>query len=68
MLKKSYKPITIPTLAIIITALFAGCGTAKTDTVQSDTCFIYTDGLLDDLCAIEYLAESYYNAVIMLQL
>ena len=57
----------ILTLAIIITALFAGCGTAKTDTVQSDTCFIYTDGLLDDLCAIEYLAESYDNAVIMLQ-
>ena len=37
------------------------------DTVQSETCFIYTDGLLDDLCAIEYLAQRYDNAVIMLQ-
>ena len=37
------------------------------DTVQPETCFIYTDGLLDDLCAIEYLAQRYDNAVIMLQ-
>jgi len=67
MIKKLYKPVTILTLAIIMTAFFGGCRTAKTDMVQSDTCFIYTDGLLDDLCAIEYLAERYDNAVIMLQ-
>lgn len=66
-MKKTYKIVKIFTLAVIITALFAGCGSSKSSTVQTDTCFIYTDGLLDDLCAIEYLAERYDNAVVMLQ-
>lgn len=66
-MKKTYKIVIILTLAAISAAFFAGCGTSETDTAQSDTCFIYTDGLLDDLCAIEYLAEKYDNAVIMLQ-
>ena len=65
--ERPYKQIIILILALLLTTLFPGCGTAKTDAVQSDTCFIYTDGLLDDLCAIEYLAERYDNAVIMLQ-
>jgi len=66
-LNKSNNLIKVLTLATILTALSAGCGTSKADSVLSDTCFIYTDGLLDDLCAIEYLAESYDKAVIMLQ-
>lgn len=65
--KKPYNIVIILTLTVIVTALFAGCGSTKSDAVQSDTCFIYTDGLLDDLCAIEYIAERYDNAVIMLQ-
>lgn len=66
-MKKQYTTITILILTIIISAFLAGCGSSKSDPVRSDTCFIYTDGLLDDLCAIEYLAERYDNAVIMLQ-
>ena len=66
-MKKTWKPVIILTMVIISTAFFAGCCTSKADAVQSDTCFIYTDGLLDDLCAIEYLAERYDHAVIMLQ-
>ena len=66
-MKKAWKPVITLTLAIISAAFFAGCCPSKADTVQSDTCFIYTDGLLDDLCAIEYLAKRYDNAVIMLQ-
>ena len=66
-MKKPFQFVIILTLAIISAAFFAGCCPSKADAVQSDTCFIYTDGLLDDLCAIEYLAERYDNAVIMLQ-
>lgn len=50
-----------------IIAAAAGCGSQKQDMGQADTCFIYTDGLLDDLCAMEYLSERYENAIIMLQ-
>ena len=67
MIKKPYKPAVILILTLIMAVSFAGCGSAETNAAQSDTCFIYTDGLLDDLCAIEYLAERYDNAVIMLQ-
>ena len=34
---------------------------------QSDPCFNYTDGLLDDLCAIKYLGGRYNKAVVLLQ-
>ena len=42
-------------------------GAGKTETILTDTCFIYTDGLLDDMCAIEYLSKKYDNAIIFLQ-
>lgn len=54
-------------LAAMISIEFAGCGAKKTDEAQPRVCFIYTDGLLDDLCAIEYLAGKYDTAVILLQ-
>ena len=54
-------------LAAILLIGFAGCGTKKTEEAQPRVCFIYTDGLLDDLCAIEYLAGKYDSAVILLQ-
>lgn len=53
--------------AAILMICFAGCGSKKTDEVQNTSCFIYTDGLLDDLCAIEYLSGRYDNAIILLQ-
>ena len=34
--------------------------------VPQKTCVIYTDGLLDDLCAIEYLSRFYTKAVVLL--
>ena len=49
--------------------MLTACGaqeSQKPEAVQSETCFIYTDGLLDDLCAIEYLSDKYDNAIIML--
>ncbi len=49
-------------LLTLCTVLSAGC-----TAVHENTCFIYTDGLLDDLCAIEYLAQKYDHAVIMPQ-
>ena len=59
----------IPILFICFTLIVcsSGCGSQASNPVQSDTCFIYTDGLLDDLCALEYLSKSYDNAVILLQ-
>lgn len=59
--------LMIFTLLGIITAGVAGCCSQKQEMGQADTCFIYTDGLLDDLCAIEYLSERYDNAIVMLQ-
>ena len=53
-------------LAVLALGL-AGCGTKETGEARTKTCFIYTDGLLDDLCAIEYLAGRYDSAVILLQ-
>ena len=53
-------------LAVLLLGL-AGCGTAETGGARAKVCFIYTDGLLDDLCAIEYLSKSYDTAVILLQ-
>ncbi|HCK87945.1 MAG TPA: hypothetical protein DHW39_03950 [Erysipelotrichaceae bacterium] len=49
-------------LLTLCTVLSAGCSA-----VHENTCFIYTDRLLDDLCAIEYLAQKYDHAVIMPQ-
>ena len=59
----------VPLLALLaIMAVFhSGQGAPKDVSTQAETCFIYTDGLLDDLCAIEYLAKKYDHAVIMLQ-
>ncbi len=46
-----------------------GCSAKTEETpeaAQPKTCFIYTDCLLDDLCAIEYLSDTYDNAIFML--
>ncbi len=61
--KKTY--VSILTLTAFLSVFAAGCGQEKNGTVQAEECFIYTDGLLDDLCAIEYLGEKYDHAVIM---
>ena len=61
-----YKRIAFLVMAGIIAVCSAGCDIPKSEAAQRDTCFIYTDGLLDDLCAIEYLSQRYDNAVIML--
>lgn len=61
------KLITIFSICFTLIICCSGCGNQASDQVQSDTCFIYTDGLLDDLCALEYLSKSYDNAVILLQ-
>ncbi len=57
--------------ALMILLALAACGTNNNENnneeAQKDTCFIYSDGLLDDLCAIEFLAGKYDNAVILLQ-
>lgn len=55
--------ISLFTIAALISVCLAGCKDTKT----ADTCFIYTDGLLDDLCAIEYLGSKYDHAVIMVE-
>ena len=47
-------PVFLLTLSAVLSA---GCAA-----VHENTCFIYTDGLLDDLCAIEYLAQKYDHA------
>lgn len=65
-MKKHFKWIAL-LLAAVIALGFAGCGTKKTEKAQTKLCFIYTDGLLDDLCAIEYLAGKYDSAVILPQ-
>lgn len=44
----------------------AGCGAKKDEAALTKTCFIDTDGLIDDLCAIEYLSTKYDHAVICL--
>ena len=63
-MKRRFKVIF--SLFAILAVCMAGCGGQRSGPVHSDTCFIYTDGLLDDLCAMEYLAERYDHAVIML--
>ena len=45
---KKYR-LSIFALLVIVTVCAAGCGSRKPDPVRADTCFIYTDGLLDDL-------------------
>ena len=55
--------ISLFTIAALISVCLAGCKDTKT----ADTCFIYTDGLPDDLCAIEYLGSKYDHAVIMVE-
>ena len=50
-------------LSAVLTLCLAGCRRAENKT---RSCFIYTDGLLDDLCAMEYLSQHYDQAVIML--
>ena len=64
--RKGYWKFIVVLFAVVFTC-FCECGSQKTDTVHTETCFIYTDGLLDDLCAIEYLAGHYDHSVIMLQ-
>ena len=52
-------PVFLLTLSAVLSA---GC-----TFIHENTCFIYTDGLLDDLCAIEYLGQKYDHAVILAQ-
>ena len=59
--------ISLVAILSILAVFFAGCGTNRPVSDQADTCFIYTDGLLDDLCAIEYLSGKYEYAIIMLE-
>lgn len=54
-------------LVVVFILGLSACGTPEIDEVRKTTCFIYTDGLLDDLCAIEYLSDKYESAVILLQ-
>lgn len=54
-------------LVVVFILGLSACGTPGIDEVRKTTCFIYTDGLLDDLCAIEYLSDRYESAVILLQ-
>ena len=57
--------ISLVVILSILALCSAGCGTKEPVSDQADTCFIYTDGLLDDLCAIEYLSGKYDHAIIM---
>lgn len=54
-------------LSVLLAVCTAGCGNRNNTAAHAGSCFIYTDGLLDDLCAIEYLAEKYDHAVILLE-
>lgn len=68
-------PSVFACMAAVFLACLTSCGAEEPDEAPSDsckticktTCFIYTDGLLDDLCAAEYLSEKYDSAVILLQ-
>lgn len=62
-----YKWISVLFVFAIITVGLTGCKAKKVDKDQTSICFIYTDGLLDDLCAIEYLSGKYEGAVVLLQ-
>ncbi len=66
-MKKHFQKWIAMALIAFISIGFAGCGTKKTDEAQTKVCFIYTDGLLDDLCAIEYLSGKYDSVVILPQ-
>ncbi len=57
--------VPLCTLFVLLTFFSAGC--RAEEPVHAPTCFIYTDGLLDDLCAMEYLAGTYEHAIIRLQ-
>lgn len=65
----------VPAVFICMAAVFMICltscqagepGEARSASCKA-SCFIYTDGLLDDLCAAEYLSGRYDSAVILLQ-
>ena len=64
----------MPAVFICMAAVFMICltscqagepGEARSASCKA-SCFIYTDGLLDDLCAAEYLSGRYDSAVILL--
>ena len=59
--------IPVMLIILILAVSPAKCAALETDPARVGACFIYTDGLLDDLCAIEYLSRYYDQAVIMLQ-
>lgn len=65
MSKRFYR--SIAAVFVLIAVGLTGCGVPGQGEKQADTCFIYTDGLLDDLCAIEYLGGRYDKAVVLLQ-
>lgn len=67
MRQKIKQWIAMISLFAIVIVGCVGCGKQNTEDAQAKSCFIYTDGLLDDLCAIEYLSTKYDNAVILLQ-
>ena len=67
MKNRVYKGLFAIAMLGALAFAFTGCKSKKAETAGADTCFVYADGLLDDLCALEYLSKRYDHAVILLQ-